>query len=362
MASAIKGDTRIAAGVVGEGTTAEADFHHALTFAATYRAPVILNVVNNQWAISSFHGIAGGDAATFASRAIGYGIPALRVDGNDYLAVLAATRWAARSGPGATVARRSSSGSRTERRRTRRRTIPPSTDHVDEWKAWPLGDPIDRLKQHLIATGAWSDEQHAQLQGEVDEEVRAAAKEAESYGTLLDGRVASSTSIFDDVFAEMPEHLRRQRRAAGGGSLMTAMPMNVALRSAMDVMLERDDDVVVFGEDVGYFGGVFRCTEGLQAKYGRHRVFDTPIAEGGIIGAAVGMGAYGLRPVAEIQFADYVYPGARPADLRGGPPALPIERRVHRADDRAHAGAVAGSTAARPTARARRACSPTCAG
>ena len=74
-------------------------------------------------------------------------------------------------------------------------------------------------------------------------------------------------------------------------------------------MLERDENVVVFGEDVGYFGGVFRCTEGLQAKYGASRVFDTPIAEGGIVGIAVGMGAYGLRPVAEIQFADYMYPG-----------------------------------------------------
>ena len=90
---------------------------------------------------------------------------------------------------------------------------------------------------------------------------------------------------------------------------MTAMSMSAALRSAMDVMLERDEQVVVFGEDVGYFGGVFRCTEGLQAKYGARRVFDTPIAEGGIIGIAVGMGAYGLRPVTEIQFADYVYPG-----------------------------------------------------
>ena len=90
---------------------------------------------------------------------------------------------------------------------------------------------------------------------------------------------------------------------------MTAMAMNVAIRSALDVMLERDENVVVFGEDVGYFGGVFRCTEGLQAKHGATRVFDTPIAEGGIIGAAVGMGAYGLRPVPEIQFADYVYPG-----------------------------------------------------
>ena len=87
------------------------------------------------------------------------------------------------------------------------------------------------------------------------------------------------------------------------------MTMVQAIRSAIDVMLERDDNVVVFGEDVGYFGGVFRCTEGLQAKYGKSRVFDTPISEGGIVGIAVGMGAYGLRPVAEIQFADYFYPG-----------------------------------------------------
>lgn len=88
------------------------------------------------------------------------------------------------------------------------------------------------------------------------------------------------------------------------------MTMVQALRSAMDVMLERDPNVVVFGQDVGYFGGVFRVTEGLQAKYGTSRVFDAPISEGGIVGAAVGMGAYGLRPVVEIQFADYFYPAS----------------------------------------------------
>jgi 2-oxoisovalerate dehydrogenase E1 component beta subunit len=88
------------------------------------------------------------------------------------------------------------------------------------------------------------------------------------------------------------------------------MTMVQALRSAMDVMLERDPGVVVFGEDVGYFGGVFRCTEGLQAKYGDQRVFDAPISEGGLVGVAVGMGAYGLRPVVEIQFADYFYPAS----------------------------------------------------
>jgi len=90
---------------------------------------------------------------------------------------------------------------------------------------------------------------------------------------------------------------------------MATMTMVQAIRSALDVMLARDGNVVVFGEDVGYFGGVFRCTDGLQAKYGTSRVFDAPIAEGGIVGAAIGMGAYGLRPVAEIQFADYMYPG-----------------------------------------------------
>jgi 2-oxoisovalerate dehydrogenase E1 component beta subunit len=89
---------------------------------------------------------------------------------------------------------------------------------------------------------------------------------------------------------------------------MAVMNMIQALNSAMDVMLERDPNVVIFGEDVGYFGGVFRCTDGLQKKYGEHRVFDTPIAEGGIVAAAIGMGVNGLRPVVEIQFADYIYP------------------------------------------------------
>ena len=89
---------------------------------------------------------------------------------------------------------------------------------------------------------------------------------------------------------------------------MPAMTMVQALNSAMDIMLARDRDVVIFGEDVGYFGGVFRATDGLQRKHGKERVFDTPIAEGGILGVAVGMGAYGLRPVAEVQFADYIYP------------------------------------------------------
>ena len=90
---------------------------------------------------------------------------------------------------------------------------------------------------------------------------------------------------------------------------MAQMNMIEAIRSGLDVVMDKDPAVVVMGEDVGYFGGVFRCTDGLQRKYGEHRVIDAPIAEGGIIGAAIGMGVNGLRPVAEIQFADYIYPG-----------------------------------------------------
>jgi len=86
------------------------------------------------------------------------------------------------------------------------------------------------------------------------------------------------------------------------------MTMIEAIQNALDVSMGADEKVVVFGEDVGYFGGVFRCTSGLQKKYGRSRCFDTPINESGIVGAAIGMGAYGLKPVVEIQFADYVYP------------------------------------------------------
>jgi 2-oxoisovalerate dehydrogenase E1 component beta subunit len=89
---------------------------------------------------------------------------------------------------------------------------------------------------------------------------------------------------------------------------MAQMNMVQAINSAMDIMLTRDPDVIIMGEDVGYFGGVFRCTDGLQRKHGEHRVLDAPIAEGGIVGAAIGMGINGLRPVVEIQFADYIYP------------------------------------------------------
>lgn len=213
MASAIKGDTRIAASWVGDGTTAEADFHYALTFATVYQAPVVLNVVNNQWAISTFQGFAGGEQTTFAARAIGYGLPGLRVDGNDFLAVYAATQWAAnraRSNLGPTLIELY-----TYRAAPHSTSDDPSAYRPDdEYKRWPLGDPIERLKQHMLHIGIWSDAEHEALLAEVDEKVRAAQKEAESYGTL-GVKPASAATMFEDVYKDVPQHLIRQRQELG---------------------------------------------------------------------------------------------------------------------------------------------------
>jgi 2-oxoisovalerate dehydrogenase E1 component alpha subunit len=213
MGAAIKGDSRIAMGWIGDGATAEGDFHSALTFAAVYQAPVILAVVNNQWAISSFSGIAGAERATFAQRAVGYGIAGLRVDGNDALAVYAAVRWAserARANGGPTLIEfftyRSEGHSTSD--------DPSGYRPVNEAKSWPLGDPIERLKAHLVAIGEWDEERHAALVAEADAEVRAAQKEAEKLGILPEQGKDDIGSMFEDVYAEMPWNIAEQRDAA----------------------------------------------------------------------------------------------------------------------------------------------------
>jgi len=210
MASAYKRDRKIAAAWIGEGASAEGDFHHGLTFAAVYHAPVVLNLVNNQWAISSSQGVAGGEEATFASRAIGFGIPGIRVDGNDLLAVYAVTRWAAdraRSNHGPTLIELFTY-----------RVAPHSTSDDpsryrpgDEWQHWPLGDPIERMKAHLIGLGEWSNERHEALAIELEELVRAANAEAQSYGILSEGPHHDPGTMFEDVYKDMPWHLREQQ-------------------------------------------------------------------------------------------------------------------------------------------------------
>jgi len=213
MASAYKRDHRIAIGYIGEGTTAEGDFHEALTFASVYRAPVILAITNNQWAISSFSGFAGAEQTTFAAKAIGYGLPGLRVDGNDFLAIVAATRWAAeraRANLGATliefVTYRASGHSTSD--------DPTKYRPADEAAHWPLGDPIERLKRHLIEIGEWSEERHTQMEAELGQAVQAAQREAESVGTLGKSKPPVS-EMFEGVFKERDWRAAEQCRELG---------------------------------------------------------------------------------------------------------------------------------------------------
>ena len=215
MASALRGDTAIASAWIGEGATSESDFHAALVFASTYQAPVILNIVNNHWAISTPEDFARGASATFADRGFGFGIPALRVDGNDYLAVYAVSQWAAsraRANLGPTmiewVTLRGGAHSTSD---------DPSGYRPDnELADFPLGDPIERLRQHLVAIGELSAEGHGELGEEVERVVSEAFEEAESHGSAKSGSVADPRTMFDDVYAVLPRHLLHQRDQVGG--------------------------------------------------------------------------------------------------------------------------------------------------
>lgn len=213
MASASKNDSRIAATWVGEGSTAEGDFHAACTFATVYNAPVIFNVVNNQWAISSFSGFAGAERTTFAARGLGYGIASLRVDGNDPLAVFAAERWAAnraRANKGPTLIEHFTY--RAEGHSTS--DDPSAYRSAQEREEWPLGDPINRLKKHLIAIGEWDEGRQAAMDLEAAETVKATTKEAEKNGILGHGLHHPFRTMFQDVYKDLPWHLEEQAAQA----------------------------------------------------------------------------------------------------------------------------------------------------
>ena len=215
MAAAIKGDDAVAGAWIGDGATAESDFHSAMVFASTYSPPVVLNIVNNQWAISTYQAVARGQARDVRDARARLRAPVAasrrqrlprgraprprgpssgRVSGT----VPAVVEWVTNRA-GAHSSSDDPSGYRPE----------------DEASAWPLGDPIERLRAHLVGAGVWSDDEHATLVREVEEQVRVAQTEAESHGTLQGGPAPSPKDIFEGVYREMPPHLRRQRQQAG---------------------------------------------------------------------------------------------------------------------------------------------------
>ena len=213
MASAYRGQDKIAIGYIGEGTTAEGDFHEALTFASVYKAPVILCVSNNQWAISSFSGIAGANETTFAAKALAYGLPGLRVDGNDVFAVWAALEWAesrARSGHGATLIEfftyRAEGHSTSD--------DPSKYRPKEEAQKWPLGDPISRLKHYLIANKLWDENQEEKLISQLTTDIKSAIKIGENVGVLGQSKPPLS-AMFEGVFKEPDWRIKEQMKEIG---------------------------------------------------------------------------------------------------------------------------------------------------
>ena len=215
LASSYKGLDEVTITWIGDGASAEGDYHYALNFASVFNAPVILNLVNNQWAISTHANFATG-TGSFASRGIPFGLASIRVDGNDFLALYSVTKWArerAAAGSGAThievlTYRTGAHSSSDDPSRYR-----PKNEHTK----WPGGDPVDRLKEHLIKLGEWSLDQHKELEERIDGEVIDAYKEAVKFGDLANGPYPSADTIFTEVYEEMPWHLREQHDEMMGG-------------------------------------------------------------------------------------------------------------------------------------------------
>ena len=303
---ALDGATSAALAYFGDGASSEGDVAEAFGFAASFVVPVVFFCQNNQWAISE--PVRLQSHASIAQRGQGYGIPGIQVDGNDVLAVLAATRVAlarAYAGLGPTLVEAVTyrmGPHTTSDDPTRYR----STVEEEEWR---LKDPLARL--------------HALLrrEGLIDErfESRVTAKADEVAATLRQGCLSmpdpEPAALFEHVYAEPHPLLDEERGDVRGlpgrarrGGLMATMTLGKALNAGLRQAMEHDPKVVLMGEDIGKLGGVFRVTEGLQQQFGDRRVIDTPLAESGVIGTAVGLAMRGYRPVCEIQFDGFVYP------------------------------------------------------
>jgi len=310
-AAKLRGEDRVVVTYFGEGATSKGDFHEALNFAGIHQLPMVFVCENNGYAISvpMSSESAVDDVAT---RARGYGFGGVIVDGNDaldtYGAVHAAVRHA-RRGDGPTLiecktyrylAHTSDDDDRTYRT-------------PQEVEAWRKKDPLRRITQYLIEQRLLSEADEERIEAEVKATVDAGAKAAEAAASP-EGRTA-----YTKVFARP---LRPVPGAPDGASDPTdaieasPVPEAATERNIIDTvrwtqqrLLAGDERVVVLGEDVGPRGGVFRSTDGLAAEFGDRRVFDTPLAESSIIGIAIGLGLAGLRPIAEIQFADFIHAG-----------------------------------------------------
>lgn len=297
LAARLRGEPRVAVAFTGDGATSEGDFHEALNLAAVWRLPVVFVIENNQYGLST---PASEQYACrdLADRAVGYGMHGVVADGNDLLEVYRVMREAAaraRAGEGPTLVEFKTFRMRGHEEASGTAYVP--RELMAEWAA---RDPVVRFEAHLEAGGL--------LDAAARERVRADLK------ALVDRLVEEALAApdpsstpereLDDVYAPS-----RVVATAPPPAEQAAAPVRRYIDAITDGLREamrRDARVVLLGQDIAEYGGVFKATDGFLAEFGRERVRNTPIIESGAIGAAMGLAIEGFRPMVEMQFGDFI--------------------------------------------------------
>jgi 2-oxoisovalerate dehydrogenase E1 component len=337
----LRGGDQVCICFFGDGASNEGAFHESINMAAVWKLPVIYLCENNQYGMSMSVKRAM-SAADIADRAVAYGIPGEAVDGMDPLAVYDAVKRAvahARSGNGPVlinaVTYRYFGHSKSDQQRYRTK---------EEVEAWRAKDPTVTFRDRLVAAGVLTEVDAAALAAKAQQ----AIEDAIAWGDL--GPEPDVAHLTDDVYAEEPEVLAAPERVLpawikqtfGATTHINPEPgtreisYSEALREAMRQALKADDRVYLLGEDIGIYGGAFGVTQGLIQEFGADRVRDTPISENAIAGAAVGSAVTGMRPVAEMQFMDFltlsmeqlVLQGAKIRYMFGGKASVPMVLRL----------------------------------
>lgn len=290
-----RGEKRVALANCGEGSTATGTWHETVNMAAVLKLPIVFTVQNNQYAYSTPN-TGQFNLTHVAHRADGYGIPGIVVDGNDVLECYSAAKEAvdrARAGEGPTLIE-----AVTFRHFGHAGHDPAEYVKPDERAAWMEKDPVPRFEAFLESRGLIDAERRAALEERITERIKRTIEWAQEQAD------PTPADVLTGLFVE------RETEGSEPGE-PTGEPVTFldAITMTLDEEMERDERVFILGEDVGDFGGAFKVTKGLHAKYGPMRVVDTPIAEAAIIGGAVGAALQGQLPIAELQYTDFIYPG-----------------------------------------------------
>ncbi|MEZ4473961.1 MAG: dehydrogenase E1 component subunit alpha/beta [bacterium] len=296
LAGRLRGEERVALAFVGDGGTSEGDVHEAMNLAAVWALPVIFLIENNQYGLSTpvreqFA------CARLADRAVGYGMPGVQIDGNDVLAVRATVAEAARrarAGEGPTLIECMTFRMRGHEEASGVAYVPPAL-----FEEWAARDPIARFEAVLAERGILDAAGCAGLRATLADEVHAIAEVAQA-APLPDSTAEAELA---DVFAASPAAVTVGIAPTGADRDLRYVD---AIAEALEVAMETDPGVVLLGQDIAEYGGVFKATQGLLERFGRARVRNTPIIESGALGAALGLALDGLHPMVELQFADFI--------------------------------------------------------